>query len=112
MEISPKSHIENFKFFFQWFAYIKYEWFLQELEMACDFAIKISIYIVCERTKATYYRNKHYFKRTSAFMSQTDKGALSGGTTPTCRKKHNSFFAVMKIEDSQYRDLLLWNFQK
>ena len=34
-------------FFFQWLAYIKYEWFLQELEMACVFAIKISIYIVC-----------------------------------------------------------------
>ena len=32
----------------RWLAYIKYECsFLQELEMACVFAIKISIYIVC-----------------------------------------------------------------
>ena len=37
----------KFSFFFQWLAYIKYERFLQELKMACVFAIKISIYIVC-----------------------------------------------------------------
>ena len=48
MRISPRSHIENFYFIFQWLAYIKYECFLQELEMACVFAIKISIYIVCQ----------------------------------------------------------------
>ena len=41
------SHIENFQFFFQWLAYIKYEWFFQKLEMAYVFAIKISIYMVC-----------------------------------------------------------------
>ena len=33
--------------FFQWLADIKYEWVWQELDMACVFAIKISIYIVC-----------------------------------------------------------------
>ena len=33
--------------FFKWLAYIKYEGFLQELEMAFVFAVKISIYIVC-----------------------------------------------------------------
>ena len=33
--------------FIQWLAYIKYEWFLQDLEMACVFVIKISIYKVC-----------------------------------------------------------------
>ena len=54
MGLSHVSHIENFQFFFQWLAYIKYEWFLQELEMACDFAIKISIYIVC-RVKVLWF---------------------------------------------------------
>ena len=43
--ISEVPH-RKFDFFFQWLAYIKYEWFLHELEMACVFAIKISIYIV------------------------------------------------------------------
>ena len=42
--MSQKWH---FSIFFQWLAYIKYECYLQELEMACVFAIKISIYIVC-----------------------------------------------------------------
>ena len=41
------SPIEIFYFFFQWLLYIKFEWFLQELEMACVFANIISIYIVC-----------------------------------------------------------------
>ena len=36
--------------FFHWLAYIKYKCFLQEFEMACVFAIKISIYIVCPPT--------------------------------------------------------------
>ena len=33
---------------------LKYEWFLQELEMACVFAIKISIYIVCIEIEKKY----------------------------------------------------------
>ena len=48
--------------FFQWLAYINYEWFLKELEMACDFAIKISIYIVCVCNiyiKFTKHRDLH-----------------------------------------------------
>ena len=44
--ISEVPH-RKFLIFFQWLVYIKYEWFLHELEMACVFAIKISIYIVC-----------------------------------------------------------------
>ena len=47
----------KFSFFFQWVAYIKYEWFLQELEMACVFAIKISIYIVCSGSYPNYFIN-------------------------------------------------------
>ena len=46
MGISPKCNIENFHFF-QWLAYIKYEWLLQELKIASVFTLKISIYIVC-----------------------------------------------------------------
>ena len=38
-------------------AYIKYEWFLQELEMACNFPIKISIYIVCSGSYPNYFIN-------------------------------------------------------
>ena len=44
-------------FFFQWLAYIKYEWFLQELEMACVFAIKISISIVWRCLHNGFYSN-------------------------------------------------------
>ena len=52
--ISKVPH-RKFIFFFQWLAYIKYEWFLQELEMACVFAIKISIYIVCSGSYPNYF---------------------------------------------------------
>ena len=45
--ISEVPH-RKFSISFQWLVYIMYEWFLQELEMACVFAIKISIYIVWE----------------------------------------------------------------
>ena len=51
--ISEVPH-RRFIIFFQWLAYIKHEWFLQELEMACVFAIKISIYIVCMVSITTY----------------------------------------------------------
>ena len=42
VNISKVPH-RKFSFFFQWLVYIKYECFLQELEMAGVFAIKISI---------------------------------------------------------------------
>ena len=39
--ISHVSHIEIFQFFNGWLAYIRCEWFLQQLDMSCFFAFKI-----------------------------------------------------------------------
>ena len=65
------SHLENFHYLFRWLAYIKDEWFFQESQIACVFAIEISIYIVWYRSLQSSEKRKN--KVTVAHISLAEQ---------------------------------------
>ena len=73
---------------------IEYEWFLQELEMASVFAIKISIYIVCVNLHSmiklmlTFVNSG--LRKTNNHFNIMPKHPKVGANTPLTTRSNNS----------------------